>query len=156
MRQTTRNEGFTLVEIMIVVMIIGLLAAIAIPSFAKARFNARVSAQINDLRILEDAFQMYAMENKGFPQAIVCVGILPPGMQNYVKGNTWSETTPSGGRYWWKTSAIPLYSNTFCIAIVSAPDTTIMDAVDDKIDDGFVTLGKLRRTGPNYYLILDQ
>lgn len=62
-----KRQGFTLVEIMIVVAIIGLLAAIAMPSFAKARRNAQVAAQMNDLRILEDAFQLYAMENKGFP-----------------------------------------------------------------------------------------
>jgi len=57
-----RKEGFTLVEIMIVVMIIGLLAALAIPSMQKARDNAQEKSCINNLRQIKGAVQMYATE----------------------------------------------------------------------------------------------
>ena len=57
------KSGFTLVEIMIVVLIIGLLAAIAVPSFARARTRARTSACINNLRLIDSAKEQWAMEN---------------------------------------------------------------------------------------------
>ena len=57
------KKGFTLVEIMIVVAIIGLLAAIAIPSFMRARLTSQQNACINNLRQIEGAKDQYAMEN---------------------------------------------------------------------------------------------
>ena len=57
------KKGFTLVEIMIVVAIIGLLAAIAIPSFMRARTTSQKNACINNLRQIEAAKDQYALEN---------------------------------------------------------------------------------------------
>lgn len=60
---TKSKKGFTLVEIMIVVVIIGLLAAMAIPAFQKVRENSRASAADNDARQLASAAQQYMLEN---------------------------------------------------------------------------------------------
>lgn len=57
------KKGFTLVEIMIVVAIIGLLAAIAIPSFMRARLTSQQNSCINNLRQVEAAKDQYALEN---------------------------------------------------------------------------------------------
>jgi prepilin-type N-terminal cleavage/methylation domain-containing protein len=62
--QTKQNKtaGFTLVEIMIVVAIIGMLAAIAIPNFVNARMKGQATACVNNLRIIDGAKQMWALE----------------------------------------------------------------------------------------------
>jgi len=58
-----KRHGFTLVEIMIVVAIIALLASIAVPGFLRARKRSQASRVINDLRLLDGAIDMYAIEN---------------------------------------------------------------------------------------------
>jgi prepilin-type N-terminal cleavage/methylation domain-containing protein len=61
---SSSKKGFTLIEIMIVVAIIGLLAAIAIPNFVHARTTAQANACINNLRQIDGAKQEWALENK--------------------------------------------------------------------------------------------
>jgi type II secretion system protein G len=62
-KKMLRKKGFTLVEIMIVVAIIGLLAAIAIPNFMGARTSARTQACIANLKQIQGAIQIYALDN---------------------------------------------------------------------------------------------
>jgi len=61
---TNKKQGFTLVEIMIVVAIIGLLAAIAIPNFVKARTTSQQNACINNLRLIDSSKQQWALEQR--------------------------------------------------------------------------------------------
>ena len=63
MKSNSRKAGFTLVEIMIVVAIIGLLAAIAIPNFVRSRKTSQTNACINNLRQIDAAKQQWALEN---------------------------------------------------------------------------------------------
>src|SRR5208337_403843 len=63
-KNSSRKQGFTLVEIMIVVAIIGLLAAIAIPNFVKARTTSQQNACINNLRLIDSSKQQWALEQR--------------------------------------------------------------------------------------------
>ena len=80
--QTSRKSGFTLVEIMIVVAIIGLLAAIAIPNFVRAREVAQLNSIVNNLRIIEGAKDQWALENKQGTGATPADTELAPYMKN--------------------------------------------------------------------------
>jgi prepilin-type N-terminal cleavage/methylation domain-containing protein len=83
--KANRTAGFTLVEIMIVVAIIGLLAAIAIPNFVKARENAQLNAIFNNLRIIEAAKDQWALETKkGTGDAVASLVTI----SDYLKGGT--------------------------------------------------------------------
>ena len=62
MNLRSRRTGFTLVEIMIVVAIIALLAAIAVPGFLRSRKRSQASRIINDLRLIDSAIDQYAIE----------------------------------------------------------------------------------------------
>jgi prepilin-type N-terminal cleavage/methylation domain-containing protein len=87
----TRSGGFTLVEIMIVVAIIGLLATVAVPNFVKARTTAQKNACINNLQKLEGAVQTWAMETRQGPDSPVAFTDISPYLKNAV-------VCPSGGR----------------------------------------------------------
>ena len=91
-------SGFTLVEILIVVAIIGLLAAIAIPSFVHARSKSQATACINNLRQIESAVQQFALE-KG--KHIGDTINYPDDITPYLKLNSVSSipSCPAGGEY---------------------------------------------------------
>ncbi|MCK5451463.1 MAG: prepilin-type N-terminal cleavage/methylation domain-containing protein [Candidatus Omnitrophica bacterium] len=84
------KKGFTLVEIMIVVAIIGLLAAIAIPNFVQARTNAQTNACIANMKQLEGAVVLFNLDNGADPANVAALAPI------YL---TAAPSCPGGGVY---------------------------------------------------------
>ena len=72
-QQVQRRAGFTLVEIMIVVAIISVLAAIAVPGFMRARKRAQATKVLTDLRMIDAAVDQYALENNRLSGSTIAV-----------------------------------------------------------------------------------
>jgi len=141
MTSGTHKNGFTLLEIMIVVAIIGLMASLALPSFMRARRDASVSAIANDFRVFDEAFQMYAMETGGFPGPDWVSGAYPTGMGVEWLTEAWIQAPPVGGD--WVFHVTPSGES---LIILHRSDIApqIMQAVDELMDDGDLVIGAIR------------
>ena len=96
MKRINRKSGFTLVEIMIVVLIIGILMAIAVPNFIRARESSRRSSCITNLKQIDSAKEQWAMDNKAANNATVQMSDIA-GV--YMKGAATGPVCPGGGSY---------------------------------------------------------
>ena len=147
-----RQNGFTLVEIMIVVSIIALLALLALPSFLRAREQSREAKFMNGLRVASGAFEMYVAEHSAYPPDVTR-GVIPSGMDAYF-GPTfdWTQPTPLGGNWDWD------YGVFGFTAAVSAVGTTAstqqMQEVDSRMDDGDLSTGQFQDKGGNRYSMI--
>ena len=114
-----KKQGFTLVEIMIVVAIIGLLAAIAIPSFVKARNTSQQNACINNLRMIDSGKEQAAMAtNTWGPNEDCTTAANMTTIESYIKGG--APTCPAAGSYSYTTLTNP----PTCTVSVLAGDAT--------------------------------
>ena len=145
------KRGFTLVEIMIVVVIIGILAAMAGVAFKHTRERAIATRVANDLRVFADAFQTYTLENGAYPED-VGPATVPTGMEEYIKTNMFTSETPAGGSYDWDegvfgiTAAVSLQRPTV--------DSAVLLEIDKIVDDGNLSTGNVRsRSGGLLYII---
>ncbi len=96
-RERRGEKGFTLIEIMIVVLIIGILLAIAVPNFIKARETSRTKACVSNLKQIDAAKEQWAMDNKAAAGATIDGGLADlVGADNYIKA---TPECPAGGDY---------------------------------------------------------
>lgn len=107
-RRLRSRRAFTLVEIMIVVLIIGVLASIAVPNFIRARQTSRTSACLKNLRALDGAKEQWAMDmKKNTGDACVQADLMPAAGTTYLK--SW-PVCPAGGNY----TVAPVGTNPAC------------------------------------------
>ena len=148
------KKGFTLVEIMIVVVIIGLLAAIAIPAFSLVRQNSENTRFMSDLRTFKDALVMCVLETGDMDQGSSS-GTLSPDLSDYVSESQWLEAPSIGGKWdvEYDKSGVTLGIGVHNPSV--SPDQ--IAKIDERFDDGDVNTGKLRFiAGGRYYWVVEE
>lgn len=147
-RQSLRPlGGFTLVEIMVVVVIIGLLAALAIPAFQRNQRASQNARAVNDFRVFVQAFEIYNSQSGSWPPN-AGAGAIPAGMSGDFRVDAWTAPKNSlGGRWNWD------YNRAEFMAGISVSNFTVSDAqlteIDTKLDDGNLSTGHFRKIAAN-------
>jgi prepilin-type N-terminal cleavage/methylation domain-containing protein len=145
-RPLAKVRGFTLIEIMIAIVIIGLLAALAIPAFQRLKQRSLATLMANDFRQIVAAFQRSNLEMGRWPAA-AGPGVTPINMEGIIP-SAYTLDTPLGGLYSWS-------GPTGILRLSGGPDNdTVMSQVDAMIDDGNLATGSLSRVGSGTYQLI--
>ena len=125
---------------MIVVVIIGLLAAISMPNFVRMQTNARIGRTAAELKRLSAAFVAYVAEYGDFPTDSHLT--LPAGMGEYINPQIWADETPLGGHYNWEGPDTYPYAG---LALFQSTATNEqLTTLDRMLDDGNLATGQFR------------
>ena len=149
------ENAFTLMELLVVVAIVGVLSAIAIPQFQEFRLRSQLSATFAEFKLFEKALIAYNMDANSYPVDTL-PGVYPTEMRSVIQNSFFSETTPIGGRYDyegppnWNIAGISVRNSGHPL---NAPEWSTLDSM---IDDGDLSTGKFRRERDWYvYVIIE-
>jgi type II secretion system protein G len=153
MQHTHIERAFSLIEILVVVIVIGILAAVVVPNSIRAGDLARVTATGEDLKAISRAVEAYRNDSGRWPRD-VNRAIMPPELAEFfTKGDPFQKTVPIGGVYDYDG---PTSTRGPRIAIRSgtgnplADDATILE-LDKAMDDGNLGTGRLRKEGDGIF-----
>jgi prepilin-type N-terminal cleavage/methylation domain-containing protein len=102
-RRLTSRRGFSLVEIMVVVLILSVLGTLAVPSVARLQRRAKTATIVSDFRVFATAFETYSHETGRWPSE-VAAGAIPAVMATRLNRTAWLRRTPMGGKYNWESN----------------------------------------------------
>jgi prepilin-type N-terminal cleavage/methylation domain-containing protein len=144
------HRGFSLVEVMVVILIISCLVTVGVPTILRQQQRARAAAVYSDFRTFASAFDTYAQEFGAYP-AEASVGRVPSGMAGRFNRTAWLRQTPVGGLYNWENNRLHFgvrYRAAIAIsATAAAPlriDATQLNEIDQVMDDGNLMSGSFR------------
>ncbi len=150
-----RPRAFTLVEVMVVVVIIGFLAAAGLPGYRHLTMRSKVTALENDLRQFSTAVQTYALQNGHFP-ADGDPQVAPPELANALPAN-FTLRTPIGGVYKWNyageggtAEGVPAKAAVMIQTVGDNhmdDDVELLEMIDKQMDDGDLTSGTIQTSG---------
>jgi len=155
------RSGYTLIEVMIVVMILGILATLVMPAVADFEEQATQTAFTSDVLTYASAANLYRLETGDYLEDSGS-GEFPDGFEDYVNRDQWTDGTPIGGVW-------DFERNSFGVASAfgvhfhrpkingAIQDDAYMQAIDQRIDDGSLRTGRFRKIDVDrYYFILQE
>lgn len=147
---TRLNAGFTLIELMIVIVIIGLLVGMAAPAFSKYRRNAKCARTAAEMKSFIGAFVAYQAVYGELPPD--SHANLPPGMDEFINPAVWADGTPVGGFYNWEGPSTYGYA-ALSIFDSGEPQETFI-VLDSLLDDGDLSTGRFMMRGARPTLMI--
>jgi prepilin-type N-terminal cleavage/methylation domain-containing protein len=151
------KQGMTLVEVLMVVSIIGLLAAFLVPAVNEAMWHRRVALCAGKLRTGIQAFELYRSEEGQYPPDQNVPGDLTVAAMsdyfNYFNIDWWGQTTELGGRWDWDRTYHG-FNASLSIWKPTAPEKRLI-ALDRLLDDGNLATGNFRKVDTQYHYILE-
>jgi len=143
-----------LVEIMVVVVIIGLLAAASLPAYRLITLRSRAASVVNDFRTFSTVFIAYSIQNGRYPDD-GDPQVVPPQVAGQLPGN-FSQRSPIGGVYKWNfdipADGVPAKAAIILQAAAGNPlldDVEQLEAIDKQMDDGNLTTGNIQLGSTN-------
>lgn len=155
MSTSHRSQAFTLVEILIVVVILGILAALVVPQFSDAAESTRQVSFVTDMRTFQKAAILFTQETGEYLEDSGS-GALPAGFDAFINEDKWLADTPLGGVWDAELDSFGFTSG-FGVHFqgVAVPDDTYMTEVDRMIDDGNLATGGFQKIAADrFYFIL--
>lgn len=154
-KANTSKQGFTLIELMIAVVILGVLASIAVPLFSTYVRNARAAAFATDIRTLANAGSQYALESGAWIDTST-PGSFPSELQGYFSERKFNLGSPLGGD--WFFDQYDASDFTSAVGVQGATHSDEVFAIIDKrIDDGNLSTGLFQKVEANrYYYAIEE
>lgn len=152
-RGAASPSAFTLIEVLIVIILLGILSAILIPTFQNSRRDAEDAAYMGSIKTVAAQFSLYKLRNGEFPPDRM-PAVMPAGMETYLQGVDWVNGTPLGGQWDWDYMSFP---SIFTAGVsVYRPDRESSEllVIDKKMDDGNLSTGGLRSRGSGYTFVI--
>jgi prepilin-type N-terminal cleavage/methylation domain-containing protein len=161
------RRAFTLLELMLVVVILGVIAALAIPRASQAQERARYTSTFASIRGIVAAACSYRAVWKELP-GDVKEGVAPPGMASFLDPRIWTRVPPVGGKYDWNNTVHASDWSVVTYWVGHPPNAGVtrasgdnatharLIAMDRMLDDDSATTGRLRRlSGSLYFPVFD-
>jgi len=147
-----KRKAFTLVEILIVVVILGILAAIVVPRFSDASQQSAQTAFVTTLNELSKVANIvYQMD--GQHPAEYAAGTMPTEYDTYLNANEWALTTPIGGN--WDIMSGGTVSFGVGVSFGASPQSdAFMAEIDALYDDGVLTTGSFQKLGTGEFYVI--
>jgi prepilin-type N-terminal cleavage/methylation domain-containing protein len=159
------RAAYTLIEIAVVVTIIGILAAMAVPYFKRIKESSIISTLENDLRIFSQEFMQYELNFGTYPDTQSTPGAFPSGMEGRIS-NAWTLPSVIGGTYRWVYNGGGNNNgngNSYAYIEITGNSTEMLridpsrlSEIDDDIDDGNTGTGNLQMAGLSIRYYLEQ
>ncbi len=133
-------------ELIAVIVVLAILAAVAVPRYVDYRDRAQVSAGLRDIQVIRAALRGYRMDFAAWPPDRG-TGVLPTEIASRLEGDVFSRVNALGGRWDWNPPGIWGFSDAMLACVNPTATANVLTSIDRTLDDGVLTTGAVLQSG---------